>query len=168
MEQRKMGYSRRIYGEIEKLAKRSLIMLIAMFLCAVMLVFLFGREAYDAGKEEYAYFFAIVGIAAVVLTGRDTIKLSNIGTNLSKNQLELNDTGVSGVYTDNPKVAGNEKYISIEYSQIDRVEVKEPNAGEIKFMGAYHNCYIYCKHGLVKFCIDDPHAVCKHIEERKK
>ena len=143
-----------LYNEVDsKLKKTILLFLGNIIITCLLLYWLYAENLLneDGGKTLFVLFL-ICGVVSVVSTYRSLTNLSTFSTNLNKNKLEIKNTYVSGIYTEDPKSSTGEKYFKIPYGEIEKIEVTETN---IK-MGSLHNFTIYHSGGLVKLAIDLP------------
>lgn len=136
------------------LNKHAVLNVITIILGIILVVYNFSLldEIYNKDEKNLCYFLILILSACVVTAIFQNSKFAALQGNLLKNYLEINDNYISGIYTEKPKIADNDKYFKIGYNQIEKIEVKEPNF----IMQEFHNLYIYHSGELIKLAIESP------------
>lgn len=158
---RKFNFAEEVKGEIDKkIAFRVLLIPVAILWIGYYADKLANLNSWQNEDKFSCYFCIALGVMMIIAAFYENKRFSDIQGNLMKNTLEIKDTYISGIYTENPKTSDNDKYFKIEYNQIERLEVKDSNVKS----GEYHNLYIYYTGGLVKLAIESPKEACSLID----
>lgn len=109
-------------------------------------------ELYYKDDKNLCYFLIVIFSLSVISAIFQLSKFAALQGNLLKNYLEITDNFISGIYTESPKTADNDKYFKIGYNQIEKIEIKNPSFT----LQEFHNLYIYHSNGLIKLAIESP------------
>ncbi len=150
---KKFGFCTEFLEELESKHKRKTLSTFLGIIGIFIIIYYFSKRYWmvDGGKMLFGIII-IIFIFAIINDFRTLNQTSIIISNINKNVLEIKNTYICGVFTDNPKITDNDKYFKLEYNQIDKIEIKNIDIS----MGEYHNFYIYSSTNLIKLAIESP------------
>lgn len=158
---RKFTNSYEISEEVAQKMKRALFLFILNVILGCAFLY-FCVENYE--QNAMVVIFPIIAAISIVSSIISINQWSIVLGNIRKNELEITDTYISGVYTDCLTKSDTQKYFRIQYEKIDKIEVRQPDVQAKSF----HNFFIYHENGLVQLSIETPNKAKETINDMKQ
>lgn len=153
-------YSKDICEEVRKKIKQNMFLLVINFILGAIFLY-FCVQNYE--QQKLVIIFPIIAAISIFSSFNQLKEWANIYSNITKNNLEIDNTYICGTYTEDLKVVDRERYFKIQCDAIDKMEIKHPNYSA----KMCHNLYIYCGKELIKLTIEKPHEIFKIVNSSK-